>query len=300
MTAIIAGSNSRKLASSIARLSGARIVTKTVKRFPDGECYVRLDGAAFSGENVFVVQSLYPRQDEQFMELFLTIDAVRENGGRPVAVLPYFAYGRQDKVFEKGEPLSLRVIGLALGALGTKGLITVDAHFHRGAGKFDFYGIHAINVSAASLLRDHAKKIIRGEFAVAGPDKGSADFLKGMEGALFLSKEKTFSETGKTRSYEIRTDAPPALKGMNVLVLDDMVTSGGTMEESAKALKKQGNRVYAGCVHGVFLGGALQRLRKGTDGVFCTDTIESDASAVSVAPLIADAIKKMVRPSRPA
>ncbi len=293
MATIVAGSNTEKLAASVARLLGAKVAAKTVKRFPDGECYVRLDDCDLRGETVHVVHSLYPCQDESLMELFLTIDAVRESGGRPVAVIPYLAYGRQDKIFEKGEPLSLRVIGLALKALGTEGLLTVDAHFHRRAGRFDFFGVPALNVTAACLLRDHAKKLIKGEFTVAGPDKGSADFLSGMEGAAFLSKEKTFSEKGRTRKYQVKSLAPPGLKDANVLLLDDMVTSGGTMIESARALRRQGNRVYAGCVHGVFLGDSLKALRKSTERVFCTDTIETAASEVSVAGIIAEGLRSL-------
>jgi ribose-phosphate pyrophosphokinase len=294
MTKIIAGSNTERLADDISTLTGIRKCGKAAKRFPDGELYVKLEGGRLSGEKVFILQSLYPHQDECLMELFLTIDAVKRNGGRPYAVIPYFAYARQDKVFLEGEAFSLEAIGKILKALGTEGIVTVDAHFRRKEGAFSFFGIPAVNLSAAKLLYDHAKEVSLGiPFMVAGPDAGSADFLAPFRDAMFMDKSKLFREGRDVRQYEVVVKVPEGLSGKKVLLLDDIVSSGSTILEAAGALKAKKCSVMVGCVHGLFIGGCLPKIGKVADYVFCTDTVQSEATKVSVAKLIAKEIERM-------
>jgi ribose-phosphate pyrophosphokinase len=294
MTKIIAGSNTERLADEIATLTGIRKSVKVVKRFPDGELYVKLDGGRLSGEKVFILQSLYPRQDECLMELFLTIDAVKRNGGRPCVIIPYFAYARQDKVFLEGEAFSLEAIGKMLKALGTEGIVTVDAHFRRKEGEFSFFGIPAVNLSAAKLLFEHAKEVSLGiPFLVAGPDAGSSEFLSSFRDALFIEKSKLFREGRDVREYEVVVKVPEGLSGKKVLLLDDIISSGSTMIGAAGALKAKKCSVMVGCVHGLFIGGSLGKIRKIADYVFCTDTVESESSKVSVGKLIAKEIERM-------
>lgn len=294
MAVIIPGSNTQRLSSEISRFSGIRMSAKTAKRFPDGELYVKLEGGRMNGEKAFIIQSLYPRQDECLMELFLTIDAVKRNGGRPYAVIPYFAYARQDKVFMEGEAFSLEAIGKVLKALGTEGIVTVDAHFRRKEGAFSFFGIPAFSLSAAKLLFDHAKEASPGvPFVVAGPDKGSAEFLSMFRDAVFMDKSKLFREGRDLRQYEVVVKVPEGLAGKKVLLLDDIVSSGSTVIEAAGALRAKKCSVMVGCVHGLFIGGSLSKISKVSDYVFCTDTVESEASKVSVAKLIAKEISRM-------
>jgi ribose-phosphate pyrophosphokinase len=294
MARIIAGANTEKLAQEIASLSGIRKYGKAAKRFPDGELYVKLEGGRLQGEKVFILQSLYPRQDECLMELFLTIDAVKRSGGKPYAVIPYFAYARQDKVFLEGEALSLEAIGKILKALGTEGIVTVDAHFRRKEGAFSFFGIPAVNLSAAKLLFEHAKEVSLGiPFMVAGPDKGSSEFLSPFRDAIFMEKSKLFREGRDVREYEVVVKVPEGLSGKKVLLLDDIVSSGSTMIEAAGALKGKKCSVMVGCVHGLFIGDSLKKIGKLADYVFCTDTVESEAAKVSVAKLIAKEIERM-------
>ncbi|UCD02779.1 MAG: ribose-phosphate pyrophosphokinase [Candidatus Aenigmatarchaeota archaeon] len=292
MPRIVAGSNTVELSQKVSGLTKARIVRKSVKKFPDGETYVRLGDSDFKGENVFIIHSLYPMQNENLIELFLTINAVKEGGGKPVAVIPYFAYGRQDKIFLKGEAFSLKAVATILKALGTERLITVDAHFHRKPGDYRLFGLRGTNLSAAKLLAEHVRKE-RGALVIAGPDEGSKDFLTGLEGAVFLKKGKRMLEGANVeRKYEVEIALPKNLKGKNVLVLDDMTSSGKTMMAAAKALKERGNRVYVACTHGLFTDEAVDGLKKYTDYVICTDTVKTVCSKVSVAGIIAEELKK--------
>ncbi len=307
MAKIIAGSKSAKLAESVSRISKIPVVPKVVRQFPDGETYVRLgpDGLkGLEGEPVFIIHSLYPSQNENLIELFLTIGAVRERGGLPHLVIPYLAYGRQDKSFQPGEAFSLKTVGNILKSLGAEMLITVDAHFHRMVGGFDFFGIKGLNLSAVTLQISHAKKVIGGDFIIAGPDCGSRDFLSGVKGAVFMRKVKYCPVCNmpateckckeKAKRYVVRTSAPDGLASRNVLLLDDMVTTGTTIIEAAKALRDNGSKVFVGCTHGLFLGDSLRTLKKYADHVFSTDSVESKVSKVSVANLLADEIVRIV------
>jgi ribose-phosphate pyrophosphokinase len=300
MAKLIAGSNSLNLAKRVSDISGMQIVNKIIRKFPDGEIYVRLDDAGIEGEDVFIIHTLYPEQNQNLMELFLTIDAAKGSGGKPVLVIPYLAYGRQDRIFQEGEAFSLRAVAKMLKSLGTEKVITIDAHFHRKAGAFDFFGIPAVNTSAVTLQIEYAKKLLKEGFQVVGPDEGSRDFLSGVEGAVFLKKEKRCPECGmeatlckcgtKEKTYRLKVEVPEELRGKRVFLIDDMVTSGGTIIEAAKALKEKGNKVVVSCTHGLFLGDSLKRLREYAEDVFCTDTIESQVSKVSVSEMIAKEI----------
>jgi ribose-phosphate pyrophosphokinase len=304
MARIVAGSNSLELAEKISEMSGIPLIQKIVRKFPDGETYVRLEKTNFGGEKVFIIHSLYPEQNENLIELFLTADLVRENGGLPFLIIPYFAYGRQDKAFQKGEAFSLKTIAKILKSLGAEKLIIIDAHFHRKTGDFDFFGTPARNISAVTLQIEHAKRVIKGEFFVAGPDVGSKDFLSSIKNAVFLSKEKFCPVCRmpatkckckiKSKKYVIKTYVPKELENKNILLLDDMITTGSTIIESAKTLREKNNKVFVGCTHGLFVGDYLRELGKYAEYVFSSDTVKSGSTKISVAPLLAEELKKYV------
>jgi ribose-phosphate pyrophosphokinase len=303
MARIVAGSNSVKLAERISSLTGIPVLGKTARKFPDGETYVRLLDSNIRGEKVFIVYTLYPGQNENLIELMLTIGAVSENGGRPIPVIPYFAYGRQDRAFQNGESFSLKSVAKMLLSLGVERALTVDSHFHRKQGDFDLFGIKVHNITAVTLQISHARKFLKGSFTIVGPDEGSADFLSGVEGAVFLSKDKFCPVCGRPateckcknrkKEYVTKTEVPRGLENKDVLLLDDMITSGATIIEAAKALKEKGNRVFVGCTHGLFVGDSLRKLQRLADGVFSTDTIENEVGKISVAGMIAKELDRM-------
>jgi len=295
MVKLLSCSGTSELSKTVAAATGTEIVSKTVKKFPDGETYVRLEDTDFKGEKVFIFQSLYPDPNNSLIELFMTINAVRENGGRAFLVIPYFAYGRQDRIFEKGEAFSLKMVADILKSLGAEKLITIDPHFYRKAGDFDFFGMPARNISAVSLLVEHARKTIGGGFIAVGPDRGSKDFLAPLDGSVFMKKTKRFLPSdGPERKYEISIELPENISGRNVLLMDDIIASGGTIRKSAKILKQAGNRVFVACTHGIFLGGSLEELKKYADEIISTDTVKSACSKVSVAGIISEEIKKII------
>ena len=149
---VIGGPASARLAEEIARLSGLDFVEVEAKRFPDGESYVRLTSEV-KGEKVFIVQSTYPPQDTHLIQLFLLADAAHRSGASEiVAVVPYLAYARQDKVFRPNEPVSIEAILKLLKTLGVQRMITVDVHSPEVFGRV---GMECVNLSAVGILAKH-------------------------------------------------------------------------------------------------------------------------------------------------
>lgn len=304
MSKIIASSEYLELAARVSKLTNFELIKKVTRIFPDKEVYIRLKKYDFDQEKVFIIHSLYPNQNENLVRLLLTIDLVKDYNGLPYLVLPYLAYARQDKRFQAGEAHSLKTVAKLFKTLEVEFLLTLDVHFHRKPETFDFFGIPAKNITAVSLLIEHAKKLLGKEFLIVGPDPGSEDILSCLkQKTIFLEKEKYCPRCKepateckcktKVKEYEIRTKAPAGLKNKNILVIDDMITTGGTMIQAVKVLKPLANKIAVGCTHGLFLGNSLSELKKLADYVFATDTIASEVSKISVAELIAKEIRKL-------
>ncbi|HDD45962.1 MAG TPA: ribose-phosphate diphosphokinase [Candidatus Aenigmarchaeota archaeon] len=301
MVMITYGEVSKDLAYSLSKLTRIPILPKVVRRFPDNEVYVRIENTKIKGEVIYIVHSLYPDQNSNLIELFLTLDLVRDYGGIPRLILPYLAYSRQDKRFQEGEAFSLRTIANILKGLGVREIITIDVHSYRKEGKYRLFSIPAKNITASRLLVDYARTLCK-DFIIAGPDQGSKHFLSNIEGKkVFLRKEKYCSRCGKNavhckcsykkKEYEIRSIAPKSVKGKNVLIMDDIISSGGTMIEAVKAVKGCGaNKIMVACTHGLFLGNSLKVLKSMADIVFSTNTIKSEVARVDVAKLLARGI----------
>ncbi len=284
---VVAGSASKPFAEALARELGTTLAAAEHKRFPDGEGYVRLHADA-KGRDVLVVQSTAP--DPNLVELLLWLDAAREAGARTVtAVVPYFGYARQDRVFNPGESVSSRAAGRAIAAAADK-VVTVDPH------KLDilaFMGGKATAVSAVPQLAA-ALRSWRVD-AVLAPDKGALD--RAREAAGILGVPVDHLEKTRLSATEVRM-APKSLdvRGKRVAIVDDLIASGSTMVQAAKQLKANGAAaVYAACTHGLFTGNALPNLLGGgIDRVLCTDTFLSgpcSCDSVSAAPAVAAVLR---------
>lgn len=284
---VVAGSASKPFAEALARELGATLAASEMKRFPDGEGYVRLL-ADVKGRDVVVVQSTAP--DPNLVELLLWLDAAHEAGARRVtAVVPYFGYARQDRVFHPGEAVSSRAAGRALAAACDR-LVTVDPH---KADILQFMGGKATAVSAVPQLAAALKAW--GVDAVLAPDKGALD-RAALAGQL-LGVPVDHLEKTRLSATEVRM-APKSLdvRGKRVAIVDDLIASGGTMVQAAKQLKANGaTAVYAACTHGLFTGNALPNiLAGGIDRVLCTDTYLTgpcSCDCVSAAPAVAAVLR---------
>ncbi len=301
---LVANERAAKLAKSVAKLSGAGFIEAIQRRFPDGEIYIRIE-TPVEYKEVAVLFSMYPGQNASLTEFFMFTDALNDLGAsRITAVIPYLPYARQDKRFQHGEALSIKTLARLFKSVGVSRLVVVDTHFHRIPEDFDFFGIKCANLSAGRLLLEHAKEKLGQRSEVIGPDFGSSELIKYATGkASVMEKVKVCPDCGKEKTEcmcgskevvyearEFRTDRD--FKGKNVAILDDMIASGTTMINACRKLKSMGAKeVIALATHGLFLNDSLKALNSAADYVAVTDTIETPASHVSVAGLIAGALK---------
>lgn len=301
MQTIIPGSNSLALAKAISDITGFALAQVSARKFPDGESYVRIDSKI--PDEAIIVQSAFPNQNDSLIELALMADAAKDAGAKTLrAVIPYFPYARQNKKFQDGEALSIKTIANILKSAGIEEIITVDAHFHRKPEKFGFYGMRATNVSAGKALLDFVKKVIP-DFSVIGPDFGSSDIIEFAGGGNTLKKEKTCPLCGKPsvtqckcgnseKNYEANFSSDLDLSGKNVVILDDMIASGTTMIKAIEKIRQSGaQKIAAVATHGLFLKGSLKILQEKTDLLAVTDSIQTSVSKVSVAGVVAEALK---------
>lgn len=283
---LVAGPASPGLTETLADELGADLVEVAHERFPDGEAYVRV-AEDLSGEEVVLVQTT--PADERWVELLLLQDAVASwDPASAVTVVPYLGYARQDKRFEPGEALSVAVLARAVSAADMP-VVTVDPHEPSVMERFD---VPAEQVSAMEVLADPLAE--EGCDFVLAPDEGAMGLADRV--ASILDCPADFVIKHRESGTEVTTEQKTLdVDGRTVAVVDDIISTGGTMSNAARALRDQGaERVVAATVHGVFAGKALKKLADaGVDRTVATDTIETPQSAVSVAPVVAPVVEKL-------
>jgi len=283
---ILGGTSARTIAEDISKELQQPLIEVTYKRFPDDEFYVRiLDDV--KGEDVLIVQTTYP--DTKIVELLLMQDAVYEAGANEITVaLPYFGYSRQDKKFEDGEPISARAIAEHI-SLHADRIITVDPHKEH---LLDFFNSPAYSCSAVVEIAKYLKE--KDVDFVLAPDKGAKK--RAQQAANIIDCEYDYMEKTRIDGTTIKIK-PKNLdaKNKNVAIIDDIISTGGTMAKSIRELKKQGaKKVSVACTHGLFVGGAKEKLLSaGCDEIISTDTIEDEFSKVKTAPCIAEMFLKI-------
>ncbi len=277
---IIAGSSSPMLAKNLAKEIGAEIADVSIKRFPDGECYVRINEEI---EHAIIVQNTYP--DENIVELFLLQDAARRIANRIDVVIPYYGYGRQDKIFENGEAISAEKMARLI-EQDADSIILVNPHKEHIK---NFFTKPVKLCDAVPAIAEYFKGRVD---AIIAPDKGALYMAK--KAGEIIGCEHNYFEKTRISSNEVRME----IKDMNVeskklLILDDIISTGGTMRRAIEMLKEQGAaEIYAACIHGLFIGNADERiLEAGCSELVATDTIESAYSRVSVAREVAKLLR---------
>jgi ribose-phosphate pyrophosphokinase len=289
---VVPGPASHNLGKKIAEKLNASIVPVNLQTFPDGEYCLRFD-SNLKGEEVIVVQSSGPPQDTNILQLLIMIDAAKDLGAEKVtAVVPYMAFARQDKRFLPGEAISVATIVKTIEASGADRFLTVNIH---SKDILKWFSIPTENLSAITLLAEHFKNRGLDEAFSLSPDKGAIRLAEEANRVLgggcgWLSKERdrfTGEIQMEAKSFDV--------KGRDVIVFDDIISTGGTIAKAVKMLKTQGaRRVYAACVHPLLIGDARKKiLESGAEEIVGTDSIPSSVKTVSLAPVIAEALSRM-------
>lgn len=295
---ILGGSASTDLAEKVAKELGQKAGKIEGKRFPDGERYVRIHEDA-KGQDVAVIQSLYRTPDEYIFEYLLIADTLRDMGANKIiGVTPYLAYARQDSRFYPGEALSSAAVAKLFESAGTSSILTIDCHLHRLGDVSKVFKIPARNLSAMPTLGKYARDVLKPKNPiVVGPDE-EADQWAGTVAKELNAEHTTFTKKrirkeGETESKLEMDIGDVELKGRDVVFADDIISTGGTIVQAARAAKKMGaRRMFVLCTHPVLADAALRKVKAaGVVKVIGTDTIPSPVSTVSVAPVIAEALK---------
>ncbi len=296
---LIAGPASQILGVKIAQELGIETMNTEIKIFPDGENYLRInieDETLLANKEVIIVQSTGPsssgNQNSRLFELFMMIDSVKRMGAvKIIVVAPYLAYARQDKIFRPGESQFAKVIFRIINSLGIDEFYAVDVHAPL---IMDECSCKAVNIDSMKLLADYIKSKGGKEIVVVAPDKGAVERSKtfakhfGEDVPVDFFEKKRDVKTG-----EIKMSGKLSLKGKDVVIADDIIATGGTMATAIKLVKESGaNRVFAVATHALLLQQAKYRILKaGADEIIGTDSIDNEASKVSLAKIIADYLK---------
>lgn len=296
---LFAGSANRGLAEAVARHLGVSLGDSAVERFPDGEVSVRLETSVRRKE-VFILQPTSPPVDQNLVELLCFADAARRAAAdRVTAIVPYFGYSRADKRHGRREPITARMVGDILQAVGVRHVITVDLHAPQIEG---FFSIPVDNLTAVGLLADELARGVREDAVVVAPDEGRVRMATRYAGRLGLpvvivhKRRESGSETRVTGIVG-------AVEGKRCLVVDDMIATGGTLAATVDALLGAGARpeITVAATHGLLVGEARGKLdRDEVLEVLVTDTVPAGGAGwgkldvTTVAPLIADAIHQFV------
>lgn len=287
---IIGCSNSTGLASRIAWKAKSRYCAVEKKYFPDGDLYVRFLKRV-KGEHVVIVQSFQPKPQEALVEaVWAAVNAWDLGAKKVTLVAPYLAYMRQDSRFHAGEAVSARIAGELIGHHVDR-VITVDPHGHRLGDWRRVFGCPVTKLTANGVVAEYIERKMPCD-VVVGPDEESYQWAEpiaayvGMPAVVLKKKRYT------ARRVEVRFSREVDLRGKHAVITDDIISTGHTMVEAIKALRKRGAKsVSCVAVHGIFVEGALQKLKEaGAASVVTANTIENSQAYIDVSGLIAESL----------
>lgn len=294
---IFAGTAHPDLAAALARELGVELGACKVERFPDGELSVRLDEEV-QGREIFVLQPTSPPVNEHLIELLAFADACRRAAAKAVtAIVPYFGYARADKRGQKRTSIMASAVAELLENAGITRIVAVDIHTPQVEG---FFRIPFDNLSARDTLIEALRKSVTEETVVVSPDAGRIEMATEFALALGTPVAMLHKERLSARQTKVM-QLVGEVRGRACLIVDDMISTGGTLCTGIEALQDAGaqSNFTVAATHGLFVNGARERLmRHGVREIFVTDTIQMherdwpQLRVVSIAPLLAKAVRK--------
>lgn len=295
---VIGGSNGEHLAIELSQLMGLELVSVEIKKFPDGETYVRILGDV-SGRDVVYINSLQRSPNESLIETLLTLDALRDLGAtRLIAVIPYMSYARQDSRFNPGEAISVQTIAKLFKSMRLDHLVTVDMHLHRITDPSSLFGANFHNITGVRELAKYIKRNYSVENTVViGPDEEAEQWAKIMAEDLGGLEYGVLKKTRLTAEKVAVVAEGLNVQGKNVIIVDDIISTGGTIVEAVNTLRNLGAReMYVTTVHPLLIGNAYAKLlRLNLKDLVGTNSVLSPISKVSIAPAIGEKIMEILR-----
>lgn len=283
--------NSLKLAKALAKKLKAQYSPLMISSFPDGDIYLKYN-TALKGKKLVIVESFHPHPEKSLFNVLFAAETAKDLGARKVIlVAPYLAYMRQDKRFHPGEAISSRIMAKLLNHSVDK-IITIDPHLHRYKSLKTIFTIPAVCLTANSMIADYIiTHFDSAKTVIIGPDWESyqwAETIAAKTGMPSTVLEKTRFTSKKVK---VKIIYPIPLKGKNIVIIDDIISTGHTIIEAAKKAKSQGAKsITAIGVHGLFVEG-LTKLQQTGMKVISTNCIEHKTNKIDVAPVIIEALR---------
>ena len=297
---ILAGTSNLKLCKDIARNLKLKLVNTNIKRFPDNEIYVEIN-ENIRGNSIFVVQSTSNPVNDNLMELLICIDALRRSSAKNItAVIPYFGYARQDRKVVPRTAISAKLVSNLITDAGANRILSVDLHAGQIQGFFD---IPVDNLFATPIFARHIKKNIKtNNLICVAPDVGGVERARALSRRINVNIaiiDKRRPTPGKSEVMNIVGN----VKHKICVIVDDIIDSGGTIVNAAKALKDKGAKeIYVYITHAVLSGSAVDKIKESQiKKLIITDTIDNSKKikiskkieVISIAPMISEAIKRI-------
>lgn len=286
---VIGGKASQDLAKRIARKLNATYINTELRIFPDGESKITLS-AQPKKDKIIVVQSTYPPVDSNLLQCLLLISKAKQYSKNVIAVVPYLGYARQDKEFLTGEIVSIHIISKLFKAAGATKIIVVDIH---SLAELKYFKISVKNISAISEQVKFFKKLNLKNPLVVSPDFGgkarAKEFSSLFNTDYIALKKQRNRKTGKVKIISTNLKQ---VTNRDIILVDDMISSGGSIIKATEFLKKQKcKRIFVSCTHALLVGDAEKKIKKaGVSKIISTNTIPGTTSKVDVSNIISKAV----------
>ena len=287
---VIGGNASENLAQRVAKRLGVKYISTKLKIFPDGESKLTINGQ-FKNKKIIIVQSTHPPVDSNLIRLICLISKAREFSSKVYVVIPYLSYARQDKEFLKGEIISFSIVASMLKAVKATKVVLMDVHSKLA---LDFFKIPITHITAIPLLANYFKKIKLRDPIVVAVDLFWVDQAKEFARLLKINfigiNKKRDRHSGKIR---IVNSNLKSVQGRDVILLDDMISTGNSMAMATKVLKQNGCRqVFGACTHALLINDAQKKVKRaGVTKIVSTNTIPGKTNVVDVSEILSKAIK---------
>ena len=297
---LLSGTSNKPLSKDIARFLKSKLVNSSIKNFADGEIYVELN-ENIRGNSIFIIQSISSPANDNLMELLLCIDALKRSSAKNItAVIPYFGYARQDRKVVPRTSISAKLVSNLITKAGADRVVTVDLHAGQIQGFFD---IPVDNLFATPIFARHVKKNIKSKNIVCiAPDVGGTERARALGKILNVGLaivDKRRPKPGQSQVMNVIGE----VKDKTCVIVDDIIDSGGTIVNAAKALKDRGAKeVYVYITHGVLTGEAVKKIKNSViKKLVITDTIDNkdktksakNIEVLSISALMGEAIKRI-------